>query len=176
MYLISLCVPTCLYNHCAELWNVFENKTAWVLFAFNCKLMSVVRIIANRRRACSRFFGPQGRSLSFPLGLWPMVIAPGCRLRRLPLWSLKSVNFSFLLLQPELYNCPVVSKGFYDYEDGNFEFCDNIEPVGVPYNGNNYPKANSLQVITTDVAVFKPNMDWKEKKSLRFSAIITGAS
>ena len=31
-------------------------------------------------------------------GLWPMVIAPGCRLRRLPLWSLKSVNFSFLFL------------------------------------------------------------------------------
>lgn len=70
--------------------------------------------------------------------------------------------FRYKGLQPELYNCPVVSKGFYDYQDGNFEFCDNIEPVGVhvvPYNGNNYPKANSLQVLTTDVAVFKPNMD-----------------
>ncbi len=70
--------------------------------------------------------------------------------------------FRYKGLQPELYNCSVVSKGFYDYQDGNFEFCDNIEPVGVhvvPYNGNKYPKANSLQVLTTDVAVFKPNMD-----------------
>ena len=70
--------------------------------------------------------------------------------------------FRYKGLQPELYNCPVVSKGFYDYQDGNFECRDNIEPVGVhvvPYNGNNYPKANSLQVLTTDVAVFKPNMD-----------------
>jgi len=64
--------------------------------------------------------------------------------------------------QPELYNRPVVSKGFFDYQDGNFEFCDNNEPVAVhvvPYNGINYPKANSLQVLTTDVAVFKANMD-----------------
>ena len=66
--------------------------------------------------------------------------------------------FRYKGLQPELHNCPVVSKGFFDYQDGNFEFCDNIEPVGVhvvPYNGINYPKAN----LTTDVAALKPNMD-----------------
>ncbi len=32
----------------------------------------------------------------FPFGLWPMVIALGCRFERLPLRSLKSVNFAFL--------------------------------------------------------------------------------
>ena len=65
-------------------------------------------------------------------------------------------------IQPELYNCPVVSKHFLDYADGNYEFCDNIEPVGVhvvPYIGDNFSTATSLQVIHTDVTVFKPNMD-----------------
>ena len=47
--------------------------------------------------------------------------------------------FRYKGLQPELYNCPVVSKG-----------CSLAAY---------YPKANSLQVLTTDVAVFKPNMD-----------------
>ena len=32
-----------------------------------------------------------------PFGLWPMVIAPGCRLRRLPLCSLKSIKPSRFL-------------------------------------------------------------------------------
>ena len=31
--------------------------------------------------------------------MWPMVVAPGCCLRRLSLRSLKSVNFSFLFFQ-----------------------------------------------------------------------------
>ena len=63
-YLILLCVPMCLYNRWVQLSNVFQNKTSCVLSAFICKLLSVIKIIANRRRACSRHFGPQGRSLS----------------------------------------------------------------------------------------------------------------
>lgn len=65
-------------------------------------------------------------------------------------------------IQPGLYNSPVVSKNFWNYPDGNFEFCDAIEPIAmnvVPYIGRNFPVASSQQVISTDVAVFKPNMD-----------------
>ncbi|KAL0029100.1 hypothetical protein WJX77_006704 [Trebouxia sp. C0004] len=66
-------------------------------------------------------------------------------MRHIPLWVLPDMPswemdrqshmiadvswFRYDGLQPELYNCPVVSKDFYDYQDGNFEFCDNIEPV-----------------------------------------------
>ncbi|DBA83046.1 TPA: hypothetical protein ACH3X1_006819 [Trebouxia sp. C0004] len=68
-------------------------------------------------------------------------------MRHIPLWVLPDMPswemdrqshmiadvswFRYDGLQPELYNCPVVSKDFYDYQDGNFEFCDNIEPVGL---------------------------------------------
>ena len=39
----------------------------------------------------------------YAFGLWPMVIAPGCRLRRLLLRLLKSINFSFLFLSDIVY-------------------------------------------------------------------------
>ena len=64
-------------------------------------------------------------------------------------------------VEPGLYNCPVVSKNYLDYPDGNFEFADNLEPIAislVPYIGNNFPVAQSQQVIVTDVSVFKPNI------------------
>ena len=64
-------------------------------------------------------------------------------------------------VQPGLYNCPVVSKNFLDYADGNFEFADNLEPVAVsivPYIGRNFAVANSQQVIVTDVSIFKPSI------------------
>ena len=64
-------------------------------------------------------------------------------------------------VQPGLYNCPVVSKNFLDYADGNFEFADNLEPVAVSivlYIGRNFAVANSQQVIVTDVSIFKPSI------------------
>ena len=66
--------------------------------------------------------------------------------------------FEYKDVQPELYNCPVVSKRPYDYQDGNFEFCDSLEAVAVqalPYKGSNFPEQSSQQIICTDVAVFK---------------------
>ena len=44
-------------------------------------------------------------------------------------------------VEPGLYNCPVVSKNYLDYPDGNFEFADNLEPVAisvVPYIGKTF--------------------------------------
>ncbi|DBB03197.1 TPA: hypothetical protein ACH3X1_000009 [Trebouxia sp. C0004] len=64
-------------------------------------------------------------------------------------------------VEPGLYNCPVVSKNYLEYPDGNFEFADNLEPVAinlVPSIGKNFPVAQSQQVIVTDVSVFKPNI------------------
>lgn len=64
-------------------------------------------------------------------------------------------------VQPGLYNCPVVSKNFFDYADGNFEFADNLEPTAislVPYIGRNFAVTDSQQVIVTDVSVFKPSI------------------
>ena len=34
-------------------------------------------------------------------------------------------------VEPGLCNCPVVSKNYLDYPDGNFEFADNLEPVAI---------------------------------------------
>ena len=73
-------------------------------------------------------------------------------------------------MEPGLYNCPVVSKNYLDYPDGNFEFADNLEPVAinlVPYIGKAFPVAQSQQVIVTDVSVFKPNISCRALQPVR---------
>ena len=46
-------------------------------------------------------------------------------------------------VEPGLYNCPVVSKSYLDYPDGNFEFADNLEPVAINLVPLHWPKLSS---------------------------------
>ena len=82
--------------------------------------------------------------------------------------------------KPGLYNvnCPVVSKNYLDYPNGNFKFADNLEPVAinlVSYIGKNFPVSHSQQI--TDVSLFQPNINYclqdlllKNKKEVQCNA------
>ena len=62
-----------------------------------------------------------------------------------------------------MYKCPVVSKNYLDYPDGNFEFAHNLEPAAInlmPYIDNNFPVSHSQQVIVNDVSLVKPNISY----------------
>lgn len=66
-------------------------------------------------------------------------------------------------VEPGMYKCPVVSKNYLDYPDGNFEFADNLEPAAInlmPYIDNNFPVSHSQQVIVNDVSLVKPNISY----------------
>ena len=61
----------------------------------------------------------------------------------------------------QLYNCPAVNRVMKRHPDGSFVICNQIHPVPiglVPYLGDEYVQ-NSWQVVTRDVAVFKPAID-----------------
>lgn len=65
-------------------------------------------------------------------------------------------------LNTALYNSPVVTCSFKAQPDGEFWLCKDLEPVPLsllPYIGNEVSALQHLQVLTRDVAVFKPEVD-----------------
>ncbi len=61
-----------------------------------------------------------------------------------------------------VYTCPVVTRKYYNEENGNFWRCDLLEPVAIglgPYYGTGYigyAQQDLWQVLVRDVETFKP--------------------